>query len=177
MSIQIRNYCSAKPVVKFEVMRKQRGATLIVGLVMLVVLTLLVLSAIRSSTINMRIAGNMQMQEEAKAAAYTAIETVISSSTFTTTPPATTRVSIGKLADYPVTFAKPTCVSAYPTVKTDPGLPEECTGSAGLMPVCYWTTWDISASVIDPFSGASTEAHQGVRVLAGIDAAAANCGV
>ena len=57
---------------------RQRGATLIVGLIMLIALTLLVVSAIRSGTTNLRIAGNTQIQEEAKAAAQQAIEQYIS---------------------------------------------------------------------------------------------------
>ena len=57
---------------------KQHGATLVTALVMLVVLTLLVLSAIRSSTTNLRIAGNMQMQGEIVEAAQQAAEQIIS---------------------------------------------------------------------------------------------------
>ena len=57
--------------------RRQRGATLLIGMIMLVVLTLLVLFAIRSGNTNLRIAGNMQTQAEVGAAAQQAIEQVI----------------------------------------------------------------------------------------------------
>lgn len=56
---------------------KQKGATLLVGMIMLVVLTLLVVFAIRSGNTNLRIAGNMQAQAETGAAAQQAIEQVI----------------------------------------------------------------------------------------------------
>lgn len=56
---------------------RQTGATLIVSMIMLVVLTLLVVFSIRSGNTNLRIAGNMQHQAEAFAATQQAIEQVI----------------------------------------------------------------------------------------------------
>lgn len=56
---------------------KQKGATLLVGMIMLVVLTLLVVFAIRSGNTNLRIAGNIQAQTEVSAATQQAIEQVI----------------------------------------------------------------------------------------------------
>lgn len=56
---------------------KQQGATLLVGMIMMVVLTLLVVLGIRSSNTNLRIAGNMQTQAEASAATQQVIEQVI----------------------------------------------------------------------------------------------------
>lgn len=55
----------------------QRGATLLVGMIMMVILTLLVVFAIRSGNTNLRIAGNMQTQAETGAATQQAIEQVI----------------------------------------------------------------------------------------------------
>ena len=57
--------------------RRQTGSTLLVSMVMLVVLTLLVVFAIRSGNTNLRIAGNMQSQAEAAAATQQVIEQVI----------------------------------------------------------------------------------------------------
>ena len=56
---------------------KQQGATLLVGMIMMVVLTLLVVFGIRSGNTNLRIAGNMQSQAEASAATQQVIEQVI----------------------------------------------------------------------------------------------------
>ena len=57
--------------------RRQAGLTLVVALVMLVVLTLLVVSAIRFANINLRIAGNVQEQTESIAAAQVAVESTV----------------------------------------------------------------------------------------------------
>ena len=57
--------------------QRQQGATLLVGMIMMVVLTLLVVFGIRSSNTNLRIAGNMQSQVEAGAATQQVIEQVI----------------------------------------------------------------------------------------------------
>ncbi|MGH8830136.1 MAG: pilus assembly PilX family protein, partial [Polaromonas sp.] len=56
---------------------KQQGATLLVGMIMMVVLTLLVVFSLRSGNTNLRIAGNMQTQAEAAAATQQVIEQVI----------------------------------------------------------------------------------------------------
>ena len=57
--------------------QRQQGATLLVGMIMMVVLTLLVVFGIRSGNTNLRIAGNMQTQAEASAATQQVIEKVI----------------------------------------------------------------------------------------------------
>ena len=54
---------------------RQRGISLVLGLIMLVLLTLLAISAFQASNVNLRIAGNMQVRQETLAAAQTAIET------------------------------------------------------------------------------------------------------
>ena len=144
--------------------KSQSGATLITALIMLIVLTLLVVSGIRSSNTNLRIVGNMQMQEEAVAAAQQAIERVLSSSVFELPTP-----SAQTVGSYTVTFGPLTCLSFRQTVKTDPNLPDICKGSAGLAS-CYWTTWDITATAVDASTGAKAEIHQGVRKIAGTEA-------
>lgn len=67
-------------------MNAQRGATLVIALVMLVLLTLFALSALNTSTSNLKVVGNMQARTEAFNAAQEAIETVISTPLFTTNP-------------------------------------------------------------------------------------------
>lgn len=64
----------------------QRGSTLIVGLVMLVLMTLVAIAAINMTTGNLKIVGNMQYQQEARAAAQAAINQVWSSAANTKTP-------------------------------------------------------------------------------------------
>ena len=55
----------------------QKGAVLLVALIMLVVFTLLAVSGVNSSTASLRIAGNMQSQTELGAAAQRALEQVL----------------------------------------------------------------------------------------------------
>ena len=67
-------------------LRTQRGATLVIALVMLILLTLFALSALNTSTTNLKVVGNMQAQTEAFNAGQAAIESVISTTLFTTSP-------------------------------------------------------------------------------------------
>lgn len=65
---------------------RQGGATLLIALIMLVMLTLFAISAMNTSTTNLKIVGNMQQQTEALAASQTTIEAAISTPTFTSNP-------------------------------------------------------------------------------------------
>ena len=66
--------------------RRQRGVTLIITLIMLVVITLFAVSAFNSSNINLKVVGNMQSQSEAMAASQRAIEETVSHTDFYNTP-------------------------------------------------------------------------------------------
>ena len=59
--------------------RAQQGITLIVGLIMLVLITLIVTSAFMLSHTNLKSVGNMQFRDESIAAANVAIEQVLAS--------------------------------------------------------------------------------------------------
>ncbi len=156
----------------------QVGATLITALVMLVVLTLLVFSAIKSSTINLRIAGNAQIQGETVAAAQQAIESVISNN-FTSSPAASTVIVPMGGTTYSASVAKPGCIGSRPLLNNEPILPSQCVSSgsaqstgirysssvaAGGTSWCYAQQWDVQANVTDPATGATAEIHQGVRL-------------
>jgi Tfp pilus assembly protein PilX len=67
-------------------MRKQRGATLFIALIMLLLITMLAVSAFHSSVISLKLVGNMQSRTEALNAAQHAVETVISSPQFIAMP-------------------------------------------------------------------------------------------
>jgi type IV pilus assembly protein PilX len=67
---------------------RQQGAALVVGLVLLIVLTILAVSGVFSATMEMRMAGNTQLQERAFQAAELAIEEALANPTITTTDPA-----------------------------------------------------------------------------------------
>jgi hypothetical protein len=58
--------------------QRQRGATLLVSLIMLVVLTLFAVAGFNLSSVNLRISGNFQDQKTREAAAQEAIEQALS---------------------------------------------------------------------------------------------------
>jgi len=157
---------------------RQYGATLVTALVMLVVLTLLVLSAINASTTHLRVAGNMQVREEAVAAGQQAMEQVISNN-FTINPVSSTIVVPIGGTSYTANVPQPVCTCSKPLLNSDPNLPVDClsggkntnTGlvfSSGVVNTgtswCYAQQWAVSASVIDARSGAKTTLHQGISL-------------
>ncbi len=152
----------------------QRGATLLVGLIMLVIITLLVTSAFSLSTSNLKSVGNMQLRNEAVAAANLAIEQVISSP-FTTTPTAETiSVDINQdgTYDYDVVIATPTCnrasLSSGAVSSSASFASLAVTGGNGTSAMSvdgfYNTVWDLDATVTDAASGATVHVHSGTRV-------------
>lgn len=164
--------------------RTQQGATLITALVMLVVLTLLTFSAIRSSIANLRIVGNAQTSGEAAAAAQQTIEQVISAN-FTANPQPVSAV----VGAYTVTVPTPTCNGSTPILNSalDPVNPDDqpCYSSGSVnntgiffvsgasqtssISWCYRQKWDVEADVNDSATGAVEQTHQGValKVAAG----------
>ena len=145
--------------------QRQRGITLFVGLIMLVLITLMVTSAFTLSTTNLKSVGNMQAKDEAIAAANQAIEQVLSSP-FTTAPTAENiNVDINNdgTPDYMASIAQPVCVRASldsGAVKSSMNL-----GSALQKVNTYNTVWDIVATVEDAKTGAKTIVQAGTRVL------------
>lgn len=87
--------------------RAERGATLLVSMIFLVILSLLVVSAVKVSTLNTKMVGNMQSEKEADAAAMEAIEGVISTD-FTQLPAnRTITVDVGVKDSGQVVAARP----------------------------------------------------------------------
>lgn len=145
----------------------QKGATLIVSLIVLVMITLMVSVALIMSNSNLKAVGNMQFRNEAISAANKAIEQVISSA-FTNSPVAETiNVDIDNngSADYVVAIAVPQCIKATQAESAAPSslsLPSTMSSSA-----TWNTVWDLAATVTasgNPGS-AAVNIHSGVRVL------------
>ena len=92
----------------------QRGATLIVGLIMLVLITLMVTGAFTQSNSNLKSVGNMQFRNEALSAANKAIEQVLGGDFFTAPVAQEINVDINSdnKNDYTVKIATPSCVNA-----------------------------------------------------------------
>ena len=137
----------------------QKGAVLLVALIMLVVFTLMALSGVNSSTASLRIAGNMQAQTEVGAAAQQALEQVLDQTAnfqFTSdSPPASQVVTVSSGGiDYKVTVVLQ-CLGARPVAGYSASFAVSAPSES---------FWDVRATALDPRSGASEVAHQGVRV-------------
>lgn len=169
-------------------LHRQRGSTLLTAVIILVLLTLIALSAMNSTTTSVQIVGNAQFKEEATTAAQTAIETVISSN-FTVAPAATTTTVAVGAGSYSVTVDKPVCISSVKLLngdlqESDPAF-KDCrtsdslvntgilvqttesttTAVASLQSWCYQQQWDVRASVNDTTTTqVSTAVHQGVSL-------------
>ena len=152
----------------------QGGATLVVSLIMLTLITLMILAALAIGLANFRTVSNMQFRDEAIAAANKALDQVMSTP-FTVTP-AAEEVFVdldddGKF-DYRVNIATPQCIKAALDANTPPSsltLPPEMAAASN-----WITTWEIQATVqgIDTILGvvynagdASVDVRTGVRVL------------
>jgi len=140
----------------------QRGITLFVGLIMLLLISLIVAGAFKLSLSNLKSVGNMQVREEAIAAANLAIEQVISSS-FTDAPVSqeiNVDINNDNSVDYIVEVEKPTCIKAL--IASLPGATE--IGFIGGGDTSWNTEWDIDAKITDITSGGSVRVRQGIRV-------------
>jgi len=145
---------------------RQSGVALVMGMIMLVLLTLLVLSAINSGTINLRIARNMQAEDEARASAQQAIEQFVSSySNFYPTPsakPATGYdINNDGTNDYSVTIATPVCKRSSQQI---PPRSLACANGVKNGLFCVDTVWEVTATATDTNSGVSQIVTQGVAI-------------
>jgi hypothetical protein len=155
---------------KLNTRHRQRGVTLIIGLVMLLLVAIMVTSAYTLSSTNLKSVGNMQFRNESVAAANKAIEQVVGinfAPGFLTLPPVQTiayDMNNDGVTDYTVTVAVPTCIQATQTA----GVPTSGLGSSidliGFESTSSFNTlWDITATVTDAVSGTAVTVSQGVR--------------
>ncbi|MEJ8826628.1 PilX N-terminal domain-containing pilus assembly protein [Variovorax humicola] len=172
--------------------RSQRGATLMIAMIFLVILTLIVVSSIKVTNVNTKVVGNMQVRKEAQSAAQEGIETVIS--TDFTKLPAPSKVSVdindaGQAAStYVVDVAAPQCTSVKPIKLSEldasnaDDVPCYASGAAqntgieGAGPngnsMCSNSNWDISATANAPgVATTTTTTRQGVALRVALDSA------
>lgn len=138
-------------------MSRQHGATLIVVLIMLVILTLFAISAVNLSSSNLRVISNMQARKLVEQVGLQGSEQVISSMANFSSPAAA--VTVSAPTGMTVTVSKRVCqyataASGYSAVQ--PIVPED-------------TQWDYSITVSDSVTNASARFWQGakIRMLAG----------
>lgn len=169
--------------------RHQRGATLIVSLIMLLLITLLAVSSFSLGKGNVQIVGNMQQRSQAFAAAQQAVATTISSTQFTATP--TDAIAAPCMGNNTVcvdvngsgnpdiqVVVTPTCdsIQPIPVNQLDFANPNDAgclvgasqafgvTGAANNNSLCSNSVWEIQASATDQLTGANYVVDEGVGV-------------
>ena len=143
---------------------KERGAVLLVGMIILVLISLFVLAAFRMSTTNLAAVGNMQFRAQALAAAELAIERKlglpVTTNTFT---PENVDLDGNGSAEFSVSVVR-SCLRAWPIVATSP----PGTGSSTSLgftggPKEFYVMLDYRAQVTDVTTGAVATIHEGFK--------------
>lgn len=180
---------------------RQRGATLIITMIFLVIMSLMAVTAINLTTTNARITGNAQLRNEALSAAQVALAKTISSTEFATNPQAIAKAPFdvdingdGKV-DYIVKRdPQPKCnkVKTIKSNQLDPTIPADLgcmgtsqvqnsgvdsasLGASGGDTMCANSEWNIRAYVQDPASNTVVAINQGVGLRVLITDADAAC--
>jgi hypothetical protein len=147
---------------------RQRGTALMIGLVMLTVLTVMVLSAVKMSTVNLQVVGNVQVRDEAIAAANRGIEVAFAAPIGSLAFPVSIPVDIDNdgAPDYTVSVER-TCLSSSASTTTAPvgtGTSVQLGFTAPLND--YLVLWDYDATATDNSgTGALVRVRHGIRQL------------
>lgn len=186
-----------------NVMRnRQRGATLLITLTMLVMLTLFAITSLNTANTNLKVVGNMQARNEATNIAQEVIETVLSSPLFISNPTnailapcgstntVCTDINADGTNDYTTVLSPaPKCVTVVPIKNAALVLsnPEDLGCSSGQAQqfgvtgavtgdsLCSNTVWEITAVTTGSSSGATATIIQGVGSRISTDNAGAAC--
>jgi len=177
-------------------LRNQRGATLLVALIMLVLLTIFAISSLNTANTNLKVVGNMQAKAEATNIAQEAIESALSTTQFITNPanallspcgaPNTLCADINSdgTTDYTTVLSPaPHCVTVKPIKNSELNLSSTedlgCSagqsqqfGVAGAVTgdsLCSNTVWEVRAVTTGANSGASVTITQGVGMRVSSD--------
>ena len=148
-------------------MNRQRGAALLISLVLLVVLTLLAVTSIRTSSLNLRIAQNMQLQQEAEAAAQAMVEHVLSDARWFYNPSETVVID-GGIPGYDGYYGfdveQRRCLDSAPRPgdQLDPGADFTDPGGGGVG--VDITIWEVRATATETSSNARATIRQGVLI-------------
>ena len=162
--------------------RRQRGFTLMMTLIFLVIFLLFAVSMASSSLVNTKVASNQQYRMEAKAVAQQGVEAVMNQA-FTLNPIPASSVPIDVTGDgstdYTAQVAAPICLDSKPVLNRDLALGDVCRtptsgsgdlvigsgGATATLSLCSDTQWEIQSSVTDAGNSAtSVTVHQGASV-------------
>jgi Tfp pilus assembly protein PilX len=176
--------------------RMQAGATLLISMIFLMVITLIVVSSIKAVNVNTKLVGNMQTQKEAGAAAQQAIESTISAD-FTSLPtPSTSVIDINNSGQagsaYTVVVPAPLCTGVKPiklseldATNTDdqPCYASGASQNTGIVgsgasgnSLCSNSNWEVNATAklpahTDEEPERTPTVHQGIAVRVAVGAA------
>lgn len=159
-------------------MRRQKGATLLIGLIMLVLLTLMAITSFNLGKSNLQIVGNMQFRNETVRAAEEAVEAAISTpGSVTVASTSNIDVNADGTPDVSVTIT-PTLQQAF--VRKNSELKENVAsdvacglqagqtfgvvGSATGNSLCAATLYDLKVVATEAATSTSVELHQGVSI-------------
>ena len=169
---------------------KQKGATLLMAMIFLILMSLFAISAFKNSIGNLRVVGNMQSRQETIAAAQMALERTLSSSEFTSNSigvaltPVNIDIDGNGTVDYvstvnpqlhcyrtkaiksselnPAVAADRSCMTSGKT--QDGGLDFPNAELLAGNSLCANSEWNISAQVFDARSDTKIVINQGVGV-------------
>lgn len=167
--------------------KKQQGATLVISLIMLMVVTVLVVYSMRSGNTNLRIAGNMQYQAESTMATQQVIEQLIEQIKVTdnigSIPAQTIPVTMSGVTYSVATTPMNKCLMEVPILNSElnPSVAEDvpcfenpdmdaaikADGTLTTKPsACKKQLWEIQADVTEAASGAKVTQVQGLALRA-----------
>jgi Tfp pilus assembly protein PilX len=180
---------------------RQRGISLIVGMIMLVLITLLVVTSFNIAGSHLKVINNVQIQNELESAANAAIERTISTSAFANSAGYTATEAIRQFETSSAgTTEQKTAVSVTVTAACekakilsnkeantvskdciwDPdsgGAYIEGKSSAGNSSLCAEALWDVNAATKAPQDNRATmEVHQGVGTTVARSSVPTGCG-
>lgn len=161
---------------------QQRGAVLLVALIMLLLVTLMVVSGFNLTQTNLKVVQNMESRNLAKYAANAAIEEAISSAQFLSSPGDIFSVSCAQsnrkcydfngdgIDDIVVQVEAPACVIVLPIKNSelnvfDP-MDASCFIQGSQNSMCVNSVWEMRATARDVLTGAEVVVRQGIAVRA-----------
>jgi Tfp pilus assembly protein PilX len=150
--------------------RSQQGIVLILSLIMLMVLTLIAVSAIRLSTVNLRSVANAQSRTEAMSTAQRTVDLILSSN-FTDNIAGTAQtltVSEGG-KNYSVVVARPCLVRTVPvqniSLDVSKADDKKCLDTlSNPYSACADTIWQLQATATSGWFGANVSITQGTGI-------------
>lgn len=172
---------------------RQQGATLLVGLIMLVLMTLMAVASFNLGRSNLIVVGNMQHRQEVVETAKAAVEEVISSANFTVSP--TTALGAANNtksydtngdgnSDVSVALTPAPCIKVAKVIKVSEldvtnsndqpcilGVAQNLgmAGASSQDSLCADTVWEIKAVATNAATQASASVVQGLAVRVAAD--------